>query len=327
MRSAKLESMIPAIDVRNLKKSYLPINRRAGGKTVALKGIDLTIKSGEFYGLLGPNGAGKTTTIGIITGLVRLDEGSVSVMGKDIISDYRFTRSKIGVSPQELTVDWFFTIERLLYFQAGYYGIRKEEVSDRIEQLLKKFGLYKKRNSKIRELSGGMKRRFQIVKALVHDPEILILDEPTAGIDVELRHMLWDYLRQLHKEGKTILLTTHYIDEAELLCERVGIINEGTIVVEGKPSELIQSLGKGSIEIYLSDCDPEKEALISGFSYVLEPYDGGSRLVFSVDEPEKSLSEIIKALSSNGCHIHEVKITKSSLEDVFISLTGRAIND
>ncbi|MCH8010436.1 MAG: ABC transporter ATP-binding protein [Candidatus Marinimicrobia bacterium] len=319
--------MIPAIDVRNLKKSYLPINRRAGGKTVALKGIDLTIKSGEFYGLLGPNGAGKTTTIGIITGLVRLDEGSVSVMGKDIISDYRFTRSKIGVSPQELTVDWFFSIERLLYFQAGYYGIRKEEVSDRIEQLLKKFGLYKKRNSKIRELSGGMKRRFQVLKALVHDPEILILDEPTAGIDVELRHMLWDYLRQLHKEGKTILLTTHYIDEAELLCERVGIINEGTIVAEGKPSELIQSLGKGSIEVYLSDCDPEKEALISGFTYVHEPYDGGSRLVFSVDEPEKSLSEIINALSSNGCHIHEVKITKSSLEDVFVSLTGRTIND
>ena len=199
--------MHAAIEIRDLRKSY--------DDTVALQGIDLTIEPGEFYGLLGPNGAGKTTTIGLITGLVRMEKGSISVFGKDIIRDYRFTRSKIGLSPQEFTSDWFFSIERLLIFQAGYYGIPKKEAEPVVIKLLEKFGLAEKRETKMRQLSGGMKRRFQIAKALVNDPDILILDEPTAGVDVELRHMLWDLLRELHQQGKTILLTTHYIEEAE----------------------------------------------------------------------------------------------------------------
>ena len=319
--------MIPAIDVRDLKKSYPPHGRRASGKTVALRGIDLSIQPGQFYGLLGPNGAGKTTTIGIITGLVKLEHGSVTVLGKDIIRDYRFTRSKIGVSPQEFSSDWFFSIERLLYFQAGYYGIPMKRARGKVEEILEQFGLHKKRDAKIRQLSGGMKRRFQIAKALVNDPEILILDEPTAGVDVELRRMLWDYLRRMHREGKTILLTTHYIEEAEQLCERVAIINDGSIVAEGTPTELVKTLGKGSIEVQLSGWGSTHESLLSEFSFVYEPELDGGRLVFTVDEPEKELTRIVEALSTNGCHIHEVKIAKSSLEDVFVALTGRAINE
>ena len=179
----------------------------------------------------------------------------------------------------------------------------------------------------MRKLSGGMKRRFQIAKALVNDPDILILDEPTAGVDVELRHMLWDFLRELHQQGKTILLTTHYIEEAEQLCERVSIINDGLIVSEGTPRELIKSLGKGSIEVTLSGWDGSLEAQISDFDFVYEPETDGGRLIFSVDNPERELTHIVATLSSNGCHILEVKINKSSLEDVFVAMTGRGIND
>ncbi len=311
--------MPAAIEIRDLRKSY--------DDTVALQGIDLTIEPGEFYGLLGPNGAGKTTTIGLITGLVRMEKGSISVFGKDIIRDYRFTRSKIGLSPQEFTSDWFFSIERLLIFQAGYYGIPKKEAEPRVIELLEKFGLAEKRETKMRQLSGGMKRRFQIAKALVNDPDILILDEPTAGVDVELRHMLWDLLRELHQQGKTILLTTHYIEEAEQLCKHVSIINDGFIVSEGTPQELISSLGKGVIEVSLSGWDGSHDAQMSDFDFVYEPETDGDRLIFSVDNPGKELPRIVAALSSNGCHIHEVKINKSSLEDVFVAMTGRGIND
>ena len=182
-----------AIKIKDLKKSYK--------NTLALDGIDLEIKPGQFYGLLGPNGAGKTTTIGIITGLVKLQEGSVSIFGKDIIKDFRFTRSKIGVSPQDFNSDWFFSIEKLLLFQAGYYGIPTSKAKHIVDNIMKKLGIYEKRKNKIRTLSGGMKRRFQIAKALVNDPDILIMDEPTAGVDVELRHMLWDYLKKMHENG------------------------------------------------------------------------------------------------------------------------------
>ena len=311
--------MPAAIEIRNLHKSY--------DDTAALCGIDLTIKPGEFYGLLGPNGAGKTTTIGIITGLVKLESGSVSVFGKDIITDYRFTRSRIGVSPQEFTSDWFFSIEKLLIFQAGYYGIPKKVALPRVEEVMKKLGLYEKREEKIRFLSGGMKRRFMIAKSLVNDPDILILDEPTAGVDVELRRMLWEYLNELHGKGKTILLTTHYIEEAEKLCERVSIINDGRIVTEGGPDELIRSLGKGSIEVRLTGWQERDGRRLDGLSFAYEPGEGDGKLIFSVDDPEKELPHVVELVSRNGCHIHEVKITKSSLEDVFVSLTGRAINE
>ena len=239
----------PAIEIKSLSKSY--------GSTKALNKINITINKGDFYGILGPNGAGKTTLINIITGLVFRDKGSTLVFGKDTVSDFRFTRSKIGLAAQELSVDWFFSIKKLLFFQAGYYGIRPKEAKPTIDDLLKRLGLYEKRDSRLRQLSGGMKRRFQLAKALVHNPEIIILDEPTAGVDVELRKDLWKYLRDLHKSGKTILLTTHYIEEAEFLCEKVSIIDNGIVLKEGSPKKLIETLGKSGIIIKLKSV-PEK---------------------------------------------------------------------
>jgi ABC-2 type transport system ATP-binding protein len=303
-----------AIHIAGLHKSY--------EDTVALRGVDLTIEDGQFYGLLGPNGAGKTTTIHILTGLVIKDSGVTEIYNKDTVKDFRFTRSQLGIAHQELPVDWFFPIEKLLYFHAGYYGITKQKAKPRVEELLERLGLMDKRTSRLRQLSGGMKRRYQLAKALVHDPKIIILDEPTAGVDVELRHELWDYLRKLHQNGKTILLTTHYIEEAELLCEKVGIIDKGKIIKEGSPKELTTELGKAGINIHLTGWKNELNDALSEFSFTIE--DG--RLHFTVRDPEEAMARIIQILFSHGCHIQSVATEKSSLEDVFLSLTGKGIN-
>lgn len=303
-----------AIHIAGLHKSY--------EDTVALNGVDLTIEDGQFYGLLGPNGAGKTTTIHILTGLVIKDSGVTEIYNKDTVKDFRFTRSQLGIAHQELPVDWFFPIEKLLYFHAGYYGITKQKAKPRVEELLERLGLMDKRTSRLRQLSGGMKRRYQLAKALVHDPKIIILDEPTAGVDVELRHELWDYLRKLHQNGKTILLTTHYIEEAELLCEKVGIIDKGKIIKEGSPKTLTTELGKAGINVHLTGWKDELNDALSEFSFTLE--DG--RLHFTVRDPEEAMARIIQILSSHGCHIQSVATEKSSLEDVFLNLTGKGIN-
>jgi len=303
-----------AIHIAGLHKSY--------EDTVALNGVDLTIEDGQFYGLLGPNGAGKTTTIHILTGLVIKDSGVTEIYNKDTVKDFRFTRSQLGIAHQELPVDWFFPIEKLLYFHAGYYGITKQKAKPRVEELLERLGLMDKRTSRLRQLSGGMKRRYQLAKALVHDPKIIILDEPTAGVDVELRHELWDYLRKLHQNGKTILLTTHYIEEAELLCEKVGIIDKGKIIKEGSPKELTTELGKAGINVHLTGWKDELNDALSEFSFTLA--DG--RLHFTVRDPEEAMARIIQILSSHGCHIQSVATEKSSLEDVFLNLTGKGIN-
>ena len=303
-----------AIHIAGLHKSY--------EDTVALRGVDLTIADGQFYGLLGPNGAGKTTTIHILTGLVIKDSGVTEIYNKDTVKDFRFTRSQLGIAHQELPVDWFFPIEKLLYFHAGYYGITKQKAKPRVEELLERLGLMDKRTSRLRQLSGGMKRRYQLAKALVHDPKIIILDEPTAGVDVELRHELWDYLRKLHQNGKTILLTTHYIEEAELLCEKVGIIDKGKIIKEGSPKELTTELGKAGINIHLTGWKNELNDALSEFSFTIE--DG--RLHFTVRDPEEAMARIIQILFSHGCHIQSVATEKSSLEDVFLNLTGKGIN-
>ena len=303
-----------AIHIAGLHKSY--------EDTVALNGVDLTIEDGQFYGFLGPNGAGKTTTIHILTGLVIKDSGVTEIYNKDTVKDFRFTRSQLGIAHQELPVDWFFPIEKLLYFHAGYYGITKQKAKPRVEELLERLGLMDKRTSRLRQLSGGMKRRYQLAKALVHDPKIIILDEPTAGVDVELRHELWDYLRKLHQNGKTILLTTHYIEEAELLCEKVGIIDKGKIIKEGSPKALTTELGKAGINVHLTGWKDELNDALSEFSFTLE--DG--RLHFTVRDPEEAMARIIQILSSHGCHIQSVATEKSSLEDVFLNLTGKGIN-
>ena len=305
----------PAIEIKGLTKSY--------GNVHALNGVDIKINKGEFFGLLGPNGAGKTTTINILTGLVFRDKGSTEVFGKDTVNDYRFTRSKIGIAAQEFSVDWFFPIEKLLFFQAGYYGIRKKDAKPTIDKLLARLGLEKKKDARLRQLSGGMKRRFQLAKALVHDPDIIILDEPTAGVDVELRRDLWQYLRDLHYKGKTILLTTHYIEEAELLCENVAIIDEGRILKEGPPKILTQELGTAGISINIGNTNQKLDPYFSEYTYTIEK----NRLHFSVKDPDKALPKIIKKLSEADIHINSIDSNRSSLEDVFLNLTGKGINE
>jgi len=303
-----------AIKINKLFKTY--------DTTEALKGIDLGIKKGEFYGLLGPNGAGKSTTINSITSLVKPSKGHIQIFGKDIENDFRFARSKIGIAHQEVSTDWFFPLEQLLYFQAGFYGVTRSNAQKRIEYLLNKLGLSKHRSKKMRELSGGMKRRLQIAKALVHDPEIIILDEPTAGVDVELRHDLWLYLQELHQEGKTILLTTHYIDEAELLCERVGIIDKGKLIVEDSVPNLKKLVNNSSIEIQL-------QKNIDDMSFLKKyKFNVNKNIVHIFTEtPNLELPSIILKFSEQNIKIEDIHIPKTSLEDVFLDLTGRKIND
>ena len=305
----------PAIDIKGLTKSY--------GELKALNGVNISIKKGEFFGLLGPNGAGKTTTINILTGLVFKESGSAKVFGKDTIKDFRYTRSKIGIAAQEFSVDWFFPIEKLLFFQAGYYGIKPKDAKPLVDSLLNRLGLSSKRNSRLRHLSGGMKRRFQIAKALVHDPEILILDEPTAGVDVELRRDLWKYLQNLHSRGKTILLTTHYIEEAELLCENVAIIDNGKILKMGAPKELTRELGEAGITVVLENLNGLNKKDLENYKYTNDK----NRLHFSVKDPDEELPKIIRVLSNAGLHIQKIESNKSSLEDVFLNLTGKGINE
>ena len=305
----------PAIDIKGLTKSY--------GELKALNGVNISIKKGEFFGLLGPNGAGKTTTINILTGLVFKESGSAKVFGKDTIKDFRYTRSKIGIAAQEFSVDWFFPIEKLLFFQAGYYGIKPKDAKPLVDSLLNRLGLSSKRNSRLRQLSGGMKRRFQIAKALVHDPEILILDEPTAGVDVELRRDLWKYLQDLHSRGKTILLTTHYIEEAELLCENVAIIDNGKILKMGAPKELTRELGEAGITVVLENLNGLNKKDLENYKYTSDK----NRLHFSVKDPDEELPKIIRVLSNARLHIQKIESNKSSLEDVFLNLTGKGINE
>ena len=303
-----------AIKINKLFKSYDDVK--------AVQGIDLEINKGEFYGLLGPNGAGKSTTINSITSLVKPSDGDIEIFGKNIENDFRFARSQVGIAQQEVSTDWFFPLEQLLYFQAGFYGVSRSHAKERIEYLLEKLGLSKHRTKKMRELSGGMKRRIQIAKALVHDPEIIILDEPTAGVDVELRHDLWLYLQELHKDGKTILLTTHYIDEAELLCERVGIIDKGKLIVEDTVSNLKKMVKNSSIEIQLKDNNNDL-SFLSKYDYKM---DNNSLKIFT-DKPNLELPSIILKFSEKDIKIEDIHIPQTSLEDVFLDLTGRKIND
>jgi len=222
-----------AVDIVDFKKEYR-------GGTVAVNGLSLSIKQGEFFGLLGPNGAGKSTTIHCITGIASITSGSIQVYGIDVVADYREARKKIGLSPQDFNVDIFSKVWQILDYNAGYFGVPKEKRATRIEELLERFDLTSHRNKAFQYLSGGLKRRVMLARALVHDPDLIILDEPTAGVDVEMRHDLWRYLRELNELGKTVILTSHYLDEVELLCDRIGIINNGKIVALGDKGEFIK---------------------------------------------------------------------------------------
>ncbi len=243
--ATKLPESPNALAVHQLRKRYK-------GGVEALKGIDLEVKPGDFLGLLGPNGAGKSTLIHCIMGLAIPTGGQASVFGHDIVSDYQAARSLCGLAPQEINMDWFLTVEDTLDFHGGYYGMTKSERRPRIDELLETFSLTDKRKSKMLALSGGMKRRVMLARAMMHQPRVLILDEPTAGVDVELRLQLWKYMQKINAAGTTILLTTHYIEEAEGLCNKIALINQGEIVEQGTSNELKKRFGKKTLEdVYL----------------------------------------------------------------------------
>lgn len=240
-----MEGGVPALKVEGLRKTY-------SNGLVALDGVSLEVGSGRFFGLLGPNGAGKTTLINSVVSLARPDSGGVTVFGKDAFAEYKEARRMIGVSPQEINLDKFLTVEESLLYHAGYYGVEKKKAKERSEELLERFALSDKRKARTSTLSGGMKRRVMFARALVHDPKILFLDEPTAGVDVELRYKLWEYIRELNRGGMTMLLTTHYLEEAEELCDEIALINGGRIAAQGTKDDLKEEYGARNVEeVYL----------------------------------------------------------------------------
>jgi len=240
-----MDGVVPALKIEKLRKTY-------SNGLLALDGISLEVQAGRFFGLLGPNGAGKTTLINSVVSLARPDSGRVEVFGWDAHREFREARRMIGVSPQEMNLDKFLTVEEVLLYHAGYYGVEKRKARERTEELLERFGLVGKRKDRVNTLSGGMKRRVMFARALIHDPEILFLDEPTAGVDIELRYSLWEYIRELNRGGLTILLTTHYLEEAEELCEEIALINDGKIAAQDTSAGLKARYDARSVEeVYL----------------------------------------------------------------------------
>jgi ABC-2 type transport system ATP-binding protein len=308
---AIVAAMRPLISITDLSKTY------ASGFQ-ALKGVNLDILDGEILALLGPNGAGKTTLISIICGIVNPSAGTVSVDGHDIISDYRVTRGKIGLVPQELTTDAFESVWNTVTFSRGLFG--KKANPAHIEKVLKDLSLWDKKDSKIMELSGGMKRRVLIAKALSHEPEILFLDEPTAGVDVELRQDMWRLVNDLRASGVTIILTTHYIEEAEEIADRVGIINKGELVVVEEKSELMRKLGKKQLILdLLEKLSAVPESLST---YNLELACEGQQLIYTYDaQGERTgIRALLDELHKAGIKFKDLNTTQSSLEDIFVTL-------
>jgi ABC-2 type transport system ATP-binding protein len=303
--------MPPIIAVANLAKTY------ASGFQ-ALKGVNLEIRRGEIFALLGPNGAGKTTLIGVICGIINPSQGTVSVDGHDIIKDYRAARSMIGLVPQELTTDAFETVWNTVSFSRGLFG--KAPNPAHITKVLQELSLWDKRNSKIMTLSGGMKRRVLIAKALSHEPQILFLDEPSAGVDVELRKDMWQMVRSLRASGVTIILTTHYIEEAEDMADRIGVINHGEIILVEDKAELMHKLGKKQLKLQLHK---KLDALPSGLATRnLTLAAEGSELIYTYDtQGERTgITTLLKELSDAGIAFKDLNTTQSSLEDIFVDL-------
>lgn len=284
----------------------------------ALKGISFAIQRGEFFGLLGPNGAGKSTLINIIAGLTRCDSGSVSVLTHDVLRDYRQARRSLGVVPQELVFDPFFTVHEVLRIQSGYFGLRGENASW-IEELMDALDLSDKADTNMRALSGGMKRRVLIAQALAHKPEVIVLDEPTAGVDVALRKSLWAFIRRLHEEGHTIVLTTHYLEEAESLCGRIAILNHGNVVaLDTKEGLLKRGIGK-TVNVWITADEPVPE-LPAELQAVLRARDG-TRLEFRLDNNLNSIGDLLEGLRRTGLVITDLHTEAPDLEDVFLDLT------
>jgi ABC-2 type transport system ATP-binding protein len=301
----------PIISISGLTKTY------AGGFQ-ALKGVDLDIRPGEIFALLGPNGAGKTTLIGIVCGIVNPTGGKVSADGHDIVADYRAARSKIGLVPQELTTDSFETVLDTVKFSRGLFG--KPPNPAHIEKILRDLSLWDKKDSKIMALSGGMKRRVMIAKALSHEPSILFLDEPTAGVDVELRRDMWEMVRSLRESGVTVILTTHYIEEAEEMADRIGVINKGEIILVEDKDVLMRKLGKKQLTLHLQE---PLAAIPPGLeAYRLELAAGGQELVYSFDAQgaDTGIAALLRQLGAAGVDFKDLRTEESSLEEIFVSL-------
>ena len=293
-----------AIDVQSVVKRY--------GKFEALKGVSLQIQQGEFFGLLGPNGAGKTSLISIIAGLSRADSGRVSVLGFDVVGQFRDARRSLGVVPQELVFDPFFTVRESLRLTSGYYGLRKNDAW--IDELLMNLELSDKADANMRALSGGMKRRVLIAQALVHRPPVIVLDEPTAGVDVELRQTLWRFIRRLNAEGHTIVLTTHYLEEAQELCQRIAMLKGGNVVAMDETGKLLKRFAGGRLTLKLSGADLP----VSLLANLVEPdVKIERRYVLRVDQyPE--VEQMLSAVRLAGAQIEEMEFAHTDLEDVFL---------
>ncbi|GAB3554347.1 ABC transporter ATP-binding protein [Noviherbaspirillum agri] len=287
----------------------------------ALKSVNLDIRRGEIFALLGPNGAGKTTLISIICGIVNASSGTVTADGHDIARDYRAARAKIGLVPQELATDAFESVWDTVSFSRGLFG--KAPNKAHLEKVLKDLSLWEKRDSKILALSGGMKRRVMIAKALSHEPKILFLDEPTAGVDVELRRDMWEMVRRLRESGVTIILTTHYIEEAEEMADRIGVINKGEILLVEDKAALMQKLGKKQLTLHLQQPLDAVPADLAG--YHMELSADGTQLVYTFDAQGERLGipELLKRLDEHGIHFKDLQTRESSLEEIFVSLVRR----
>ena len=297
--------MIPAVEIVDVERRF--------GAVQALAGVDLAVEPGEFFGLLGPNGAGKTTLISILAGLTRPDRGTARVLGHDVVSDYRAARRLLGVVPQELVFDPFFTARETLKIQAGYFGIRDND--DWIDEILHHLDLTARADANMRALSGGMKRRVLVGQALVHKPPVIVLDEPTAGVDVELRQNLWTFIRKLNRDGHTIILTTHYLEEAEALCGRIAMLKAGKIVALDTTQNLLSSFAGLTVRV-------TAERLPEAWRGRVQRQDGSTYLLSLADYAE--LETLLAALRGEGVAIDELSLQEADLEQVFLRIMKRA---
>jgi ABC-2 type transport system ATP-binding protein len=300
---------MPAISFQSVSKTYPTKRGQSGASVKALDDVSFDIQQGEFFGLLGPNGAGKTSLISILAGLSRASSGSVTVHGHDVVNDYAATRRTLGVVPQELVFDPFFSVREALRIQSGYFGIKNNDAW--IDELLDSLGLADKANANMRQLSGGMKRRVLVAQALVHKPQVIVLDEPTAGVDVELRQTLWQFIAKLNKQGSTVLLTTHYLEEAEALCSRIAMLKQGKVVALAQTSELLKAASSNVLRFKIDSELPKAladKARITG------------RIVQFPAHNANEIEQYLAAIRQAGLVAEDVEIRKADLEDVFLDV-------
>tara|TARA_B100001057_G_scaffold472888_1_gene536660 strand:- start:1159 stop:2094 length:936 start_codon:yes stop_codon:yes gene_type:complete len=302
------------IIINNLSKVY-------GNGFTALKNINLEIKRGEIFAMLGPNGAGKTTLISIICGIVKASSGKVTVEDFDIIDDYRETRSRIGLVPQELTLEQFETVFNNVSYSRGLYG--KKSNPAHIEKVLKQLSLWDKKNLRLNQLSGGMKRRVLIAKALSHEPNILFLDEPTAGVDVELRQEMWKVVQSLRKTGVTIILTTHYIEEAEAIADRVGVINQGELIIVEQKKELLKKMGKKKLTVELQDEISEIPSVLKKYNLDLGNSKMSLNYTYNLNEKQTGITNLLQDIKDSGLKLRDLKTEQNNLEKIFVSLVRK----